>query len=385
MGFMTPELALARSLNAEIVAARRTQRGAEHRLALLLARMGTEKLFRPLGYTSLAAYARIVLELSAKATWDLARLGRRLAELPILDRAMAEGVVDWTKAREISRILTPENEAAWVEHARTHNAREVERDANYSKFGDMPPTGEPAPDQPPQRRRMVLDLDAADYDTIVQGLALARFRGGLTPDEADDGVLIAALVRSNTDELKSEHPPTGERYRVVIHHCDTCKKTEGASEAVIGEALCDCQVVDMRPGPDEGTGMRTIPLRKRWKVLHRAGWKCEVPGCHNKFWLDIHHVDGWVRVRRHEYSRLVAVCCAHHRAVHEGWMALGLTATGQVSVKHGDGRAAVGPVRVETEERTVPRGTVQPRRRYPQRASRTERPGNVEAGCDDTS
>ena len=46
----------------------------------------------------------------------------------------------------------------------------------------------------------------------------------------------------------------------------------------------------MRPGPDQGHASRVNAPVLRRKLLHRAGWKCEVPGCTNRLWLDVHHL-----------------------------------------------------------------------------------------------
>lgn len=50
----------ARDLDSRLVAARRAERGAQHRLAVLLAEMADGSFFRLLGYTSIERYANNV-------------------------------------------------------------------------------------------------------------------------------------------------------------------------------------------------------------------------------------------------------------------------------------------------------------------------------------
>ena len=304
-----PCLLHARHLDAQLCAARQAHRIAEHRLATLLTEMAAGGGFRLLGYASVEQYAAAGLELTARVTRDLLRVGRALPNLPTLAASLAAGSLDWTKAREIVRIATPETEAAWVERAIRTNSRSIERDVAASPFGALPPDGASTPDAAPARRRVVFEMEAADAETLLQALALLRARGDIDRHEVEDGALLAALARAAIQRAESDDAsPTGERYRVVLQSCPVCSAT------------------------------RAIPPALRRRVLHRAGWRCEVPNCRNKLWLDVHHTDPWATSRRHEFEKLMVVCCAHHRAIHEGQIAVQIDERGMVRVEHGDGR-----------------------------------------------
>ena len=54
---LSPELDVARSLDARLVAARKAQRGAEYCLAILLAELADTSGHRLLGYASIEQYA----------------------------------------------------------------------------------------------------------------------------------------------------------------------------------------------------------------------------------------------------------------------------------------------------------------------------------------
>ena len=46
----------------------------------------------------------------------------------------------------------------------------------------------------------------------------------------------------------------------------------------------------MRPGPNQGHAARVNTPVLRRKLLRRAGRKCEVPGCTNRLWVEVHHL-----------------------------------------------------------------------------------------------
>lgn len=408
---LEPRLAEARALDARLVAARRAQRAAEHELALLLAELAEGELYRVLGYISLENYAFVALELPWRTARDLLRLGRCLLQLPVLNAAMAAGQIDWTKARELVRVVTPETEPTWVERAMAVTSRVLERDVAAANFGDAAPAGDPAPERTPARGRVWFEMETADAEVLRAALALLRCRSDLDRSEVEDGALLAAMARMVIAAEEAQEPSefdaaaldpagvdmatldragvdlgaldlagvdpvaldlavhstdaaqrpsnsaqrnTGERYRVVLQHCPTCRKVTAldgdVSETIGAEALCDAEIVDMRPGPTEGHATRKIAPALRRRVLHRAHWHCEIPGCRNRLWLDVHHTDLWAKSKRHEFKKLMVLCSPHHRATHEGGLAVELEDVGPSQccvVEHADGRRLVGPARSE--------------------------------------
>lgn len=379
----------ARALSERLVAARRQHRQAEHTLARLLAEMDAGSLHRALGYATVGEYAAAALDLPPRHARDLLRIGRRLPTLPALDAALAAGELDWTKAREIVTVATPDTDAAWVDRARQVSCRALERDVAASHVGQLPP--EAAEDRAPARVRWVVQLERSELDLVLQALAVARARCDLGPDEVGDGTFLAAGARRYLEEVareeeeawpergaeegakdeaatgpeaaptapeepnagepeRDEDPPHGvpmaEPYRIVLEHCPTCRHTAApdaeVSDTVAAEARCDAEVIDLREGPNRGRASRAIPPAVRRAVLHRDGWRCAVPHCGNRLWLQLHHLDAWARGGRNTEENLVSVCSCHHRAVHEGVLALERDGDGCLVVRHADGRCIVG-------------------------------------------
>jgi len=365
---MNLDVSSSRAASDRVVAACRAHRSAYHTFALAFAALISEGHHVRLGYAKAADYAADVLDLEPRAVAELLRFGRRLPHLPTLSRALDAGELDWTKAREILRIATGDNEAAWVERAKTRTCRQLERDIAAAPIGGAPPATNDAPDDAlppagPARRRVVFEMEAPDEERLRRALALLRAQTDLRAHEAEDGALLAAMadavirraedaerpaavpasaVGAPPDDDEPTHaapppapaaplPATGARYRVVLEHCPTCATTtmrgRDVSETIVEEANCDTEILDMRPGPAQGHVTRTIPPATRRMVLHRAGWACEVPGCtrppeQNPLWLDVHHSTPRADGGGHALRNLGALCGVHHRATHAGYLAV---------------------------------------------------------------
>ena len=99
------------------------------------------------------------------------------------------------------------------------------------------------------------------------------------------------------------------------------------------EAACDCEVVDLRPGPGRGALTREIPPRTRRAVAHRDGYRCAVPACTNHVWLHLHHLQFRENGGDHSESNLALVCTAHHRLIHAGTLTLRRGEDGDLQVE----------------------------------------------------
>lgn len=316
-------LAAAEALHERIVAAHADYRRCERDLALLLAGMADDRLHEALGYASVHDYASTVLDLSPRQALALVRIGRRLPSLPAIDAAFARGDLGWTKARELMRVATPANEAAWVERASGLRSRDLERHVSQARDGQPPPFDEVG--KGPSRRRLVFDLDAQDADVIRAALAALRAAANVSDREIEDGALLAEMARRVLHDLHGEQAPTAERYRTVLERCPDCALTTGldaeVNETHVGMARCDGETQEMDE-PRRGYLRRGVPPATRRAVLHRDRQWCAVPACSNTLWLDVHHVIERHRGGGNEEDNLITVCDVHHRVVHEGLLAI---------------------------------------------------------------
>ncbi len=332
------QLAEAQDLDRRILETHALLSRAERDLALLLAEMADRKHFLDLGYANIGQYAEVKLSLEPRKTRGLVRIGRALPELPVLDQAFASGALCWTKARELLAVVTPVVEAEWVELACQSTSRELERAVAAHRPGE-PPSGDAVKEAGPVR--LSFDMEPVEAEQVRALLSALRAAAGVSRDEVGDGALLAQVATRVLDELDSTEAPTGERFRVVIEHCSSCGRTTApeaeVSETHVGQACCDAEILEMRHGPTRGHVSRTIPPATRRAVLQRDHHRCQVPGCSNRLWLDIHHLDYRRNGGGHSEGNLLTVCCTHHQLVHDGLLGIEGEAEGLV-FRFGDGR-----------------------------------------------
>ncbi len=246
---------------------------------------------------SLDEYADMELGMTPKKARELVLLMERLEELPCLRVAMVRNVVGWTKARDVARIAAAETDAAWTERAGDVNSRELEADLRVSRRGDFPPA-HVGPLDEPKRVRLSFEVDVEDVMIVRKAIALMKAQMGEDAGDIDEGMLLAEMARAALTAAQASDPAAAaeERYRIVIEECPSCNtmahvgqpngRRTPVSESTAERAKCDHDVMDYRPGKNQGKVTRKIPRKRRRTVLHRAKYTCEVPSCHNHTWIE---------------------------------------------------------------------------------------------------
>lgn len=288
----------ARSVSAELHSLFEARRQNLAAIAHSLAVLKREELFSLLGYASVFAYAWDQHRMGKSKASELIAISNASDRLPRMRAAFDAGQLDWTKAREIAKVATPDTELEWLSRARTSTADDLRAQRK----------GEPAP----LRRVLSLpDEAAALFDQLVAGV---KQELGIVPDwEA-----VLELMKRGASGERGEAPVQ----RVVITECGTCQEAtretrDGpvpVSRAAVDHARCDGEIHDLRQ--EANRVKRTIPSRVRRRVLDRDRRRCAVPGCRAMAALDVHHEDGWQA--GHDPARMVTLCWSHHRARHEG-------------------------------------------------------------------
>src|SRR5688500_4548197 len=171
------------ALHAELVVVSKDYHQAEHRLAVLLARMQADQRHRELGYVNVIDYAEQELGLGRKTAFALAKLGRELPTAPLVEQALAEGSLGWTKARELLKVVVPETEQQWVDFARTSSSRDLERQVRSAVPGESPHVGTP---KLPEIGRMTISGATVDLEVIQDCIRLVRANTGIAKDHLDD-------------------------------------------------------------------------------------------------------------------------------------------------------------------------------------------------------
>src|SRR5262249_55554643 len=118
-------------------AERRTEAG-ERELAFYLLDLERRKLYRDAACTSFGNFIDLKTGLSRKKATTLLRVARALEYLPLMDGAFAKGALYWGAVRAMSAVATAQTEAEWIEFAKRHRVKEVERRVAASKAGEDP-------------------------------------------------------------------------------------------------------------------------------------------------------------------------------------------------------------------------------------------------------
>ena len=142
--------------------------------------------------------------LSWRVGWGLGtarehvRVADRLADLPLLDDALRRGEVSYSKIRAITRVATPENEAALLEIARLSSGHQLETVCRKYRSvllhdADPDPEGD-------RQRRWVARWDTAD--------GMVRIEAVLHPEEA--ALVWAALDHRAQQQCRESHRVSAE-------------------------------------------------------------------------------------------------------------------------------------------------------------------------------
>jgi Holliday junction resolvasome RuvABC DNA-binding subunit/5-methylcytosine-specific restriction endonuclease McrA len=254
---------------------------------------------------------------------DRLRVAKELGELPELEGELRSGALPYSAAKELSRVMTRETEAAWLARARGKNLRDIEELVSGHKKGDDPD----APKDPNLvARKRTFELPPQVDALLEQCRSVAADELGT---HVDDALLVDMLCRHflRGGAVASDKPPRPAT-RIVIHQCEDCGRASQVSrgrEVELGDdalacAECDAEIVRET---ELGTQVKpTIPRRIRDKVWRRDRGRCRVPGCRATRNLDVHHIIHRAHGGDHDPSNLIVLCSGHHRLHHEGLFAI---------------------------------------------------------------
>jgi len=295
---------------------------AEKNALLWFSEIARRKRYRELGYSSLQMYATEALGFSQNKTRQFIRLAGVMDELPVLRESIARGELTWTKAREVAKVATPRTEKRWVIEARRSSNRELEKKVKRAKVRRN--GGQQALDMGKQEEIEVpvsVNLRFSPEQFARWEALLEKLRKQGQSDSREE--LVLAALAGLLEAPDGEGVPRGTAaslYQVVIYQCGTCKRAHVATsrgeqrltKAALEAALCDAQVLE--PGRRNRS---TIPPAKRKQALARAKHRCQMPGCHHRHFLEVHHKVPRERGGGNDFDNLVVLCSSCHRLLHE--------------------------------------------------------------------
>jgi Domain of unknown function (DUF222) len=115
-------------VDRRLVAAARVHRRVESVLGFYLQEVETRRLYLKYGFASTVDYARERLGFEERKTRPLVRMAARFQELPRLAKAFRRGDISWTKAREVVKVATAQNEGEWLDRCQSMSNRQLEQE-----------------------------------------------------------------------------------------------------------------------------------------------------------------------------------------------------------------------------------------------------------------
>jgi Holliday junction resolvasome RuvABC ATP-dependent DNA helicase subunit len=315
-------------------------------VAFYLADCADRRLYQDLGHSNVLSYAEDRHDLSRRSTRNLIAAGRALRDLAKIDQAFAAAKLSWSKVRAIARVAEPPTEDRWLAFALTHSAREVEKEAELCRKGDVP--REDRKGLPEIRFDVRMRVSALLHEQYL--LARQKLGADLGRDATDEelaGALLDCFLRQPSEGMQS----SDSLYRVVVEvhpagGIAQIRSEDGpiALDAAAAEAACCDGGVVGEEEPHHGVHAPPIPEGLRKRILARDGWRCRV--CRFRYQLQVHHIVWRSRRGSNAWSNLMTLCKDCHALVHGGYLSIAGRAPDRLEFRNREGELLAEPSRV---------------------------------------
>lgn len=309
----------------------KTMAQARHCAVIWFQEIVARKLYKELGYASIYLYADRELGFSAAKTTNYLKLSKTLVGLPQLKKELAEGEIGYTKACEIIKVANSGNVDDWLKEARNTPRRElVKKVATARKNAETQQKANPAQTQLLAPRKTTAPKVARKYRIALEMSSeqYARYEllrekllklGAVPSGVSGEDLLLAGLASLAESKTESETRSTSP-VQIHVHKCPDCEKATLNSkgrEAHLTEIEYDrlsCDANISIPGKPNRASIK--PSIKR-EVLRRDQHRCQVPGCGNTWFLEVHHIKSRRLGGSNNLRNLVTLCSACHSYWHE--------------------------------------------------------------------
>lgn len=353
-----------KQVHAALVRMQKSRARLDGELGEWLLRALRSEVHQALGFASFSEYVERLFGEKPRWTRERLRVAEALGQLPLVRRGLDEGSLNWSKVRELTRVATPATEAEWLNVAEQGTARQFEQLVAGRQLGDRPTD----PTHLHSKTHVLrFEISGDVLATVREAMTKLRREANLSEEEA--------LLTMARQVLAGPSEPGRSSYQIAITICEQCRRgfQEGAGERIevgreiVEAAECDCQRIgafDHAPAARPTTHVgrprcerasQSIPPRIRREVMRRDAGRCVVPGCRHARYVDIHHLKPRSEGGGHDPERLVVLCGAHHRALHNGRLLVEGSASNGLTFRHADGSMygrVESPVTAETYQKT---------------------------------
>lgn len=292
------------------------QSARDYWLGKCLVQIDARRIWVESAFTSLSNYMEIRLGWDPHTTAERLRTAKALETLPLLAQALREGRLRWSAVRELTRKALPGTEAAWIDwcfqEGVCRRVHEIAMAVQCRRPGALPTD---APDPELFRRVMRFECNSEEYGILSSIIDQVRRALGDEGRELTDAACLSLALQGKVKDL-----------RLDFTQCETCRqggvRTKGTVAPTEGHFLdavaCCGQVI----GADGNLLSRHVPQSILRAVLLRAGYRCEVPICRARWWVQVHHLKLFSEGGTHALVNLMALCPSHHQKHHEGFLVI---------------------------------------------------------------
>ena len=366
---------------------------ATHRMLESIRRFDQGGGWHEQGAASCAHWLAWRLGLDSSTAREKVRVARALGSLPAIDDAFRRAALSYSKVRALTRVATPQNEAALLEMALVATGAQLERLCRRYRTAAATLEGEQwesekAPEARSVRRRelaggmvrLELVLAPDEAELVLRAIQRAReveAAQGDGAEQTDQGEAQEAPAAESADgsaeapwpsaadgalrvaeSFLAGHPVSGsggERFQVMVHLDQEALAADGRwaatledGTAVSAEALrrvaCDCALLAAGGNGENlniGRRSRSIPPALRRALMVRDGG-CAFPGCRHIHFLHGHHIEHWLHGGQTRLDNVLLLCTHHHALVHEGGWSISRSAD-RAFLFHAPGGAVLAP------------------------------------------
>ncbi len=306
--------ALAQTIHQEALAVAGRYKKSEVELIDILQKLDRHKVFYTLGYNSLFKYACEALKLSDEVAYVYIKVARTARQVPALKEEIKNGTITVTKAKKISAVINKENQAHWLELAKTASKAKLEKEvALHSPNGGV------------QDKMCYVNsqMEIVEHAKVKADVARVQLQVGIS-----EKLMLDLRRAQDVLSQKLRRPATLEEMLEAVssqylQREDPVKIAE--RQKMKGKLQASVQLV---PGPAV-LKQKTAPSDKRTpisaKLKHEVALnfngRCAQENelgqrCTERRFLEIHHIVPVELGGRNELSNLKLLCAGHHKSQH---------------------------------------------------------------------
>ncbi len=297
-----------------------------------LVRAQKHKLHVHYGFATLVEYLERRCGYDPHTARERLRVANTVVALPEVANAWSKGDLSYTHVRELSRVVVPDTETAWVAASVGKTSGEIQTMVRCREKGDLPT----APEKPQLRPKMV------QFEVTPEVFAMVREARKVLADERGGEISESELVEEMCRRILA--PGTGEAgpaHQIAYKRCANCDRAQvvGAGRELdvtasqFERAACDAIDLGDLDAKTPDRARSSVTPRLRAQVFARDGGRCIVPGCRSARCLEVHHLIPQEQGGPHELWNLALLCSGHHAALHAGRLIITGRAPGALRIR----------------------------------------------------